>query len=120
MPGLPPWEDVGLFLETQIEEPPVLIEGILHKGTKLILAGSSKTFKSWCLIDMAVSIATGEPWQSRRTSQGRGLFINFELQRWSSRMRIRDIAQEKHVRIEDLKGTQLSGTFADTPRQTTP
>ena len=41
--------------------PPQILEGILHQGCKMILGGTSKSNKSWCLLDLALSVASGEP-----------------------------------------------------------
>ena len=40
--------------------PPQIIEGVLHQGCKMILGGTSKSNKSWCLLDLAVSVASGQ------------------------------------------------------------
>ncbi len=40
--------------------PPQVIDGILHKGCKMILGGTSKSNKSWCLLDLAISVASGQ------------------------------------------------------------
>ena len=41
---------------------PPLIEGVLRKGHKLLLAGPSKAGKSYALIELCCSIAEGRPW----------------------------------------------------------
>jgi RecA-family ATPase len=35
-------------------------EVILHQGCKMILGGTSKSSKSWCLLDLGVSVASGQ------------------------------------------------------------
>ena len=62
--GLMPPEVPPIVSRTQLHarpesEPPQLVSGILHQGCKMILAGTSKTNKSWCLIDLALSVACG-------------------------------------------------------------
>jgi hypothetical protein len=63
--------------------PPELIKGILFRGSKLMLGGGSKSFKTWVLLDMALSVAAGKPWWGMATVQAPVLFVNFELQDWS-------------------------------------
>ena len=79
IPPLPAIEDCATLIATVLERPKELIEGIAHQGTKMVLGGGSKTFKTWSLIDIAVSIATGTPWWNFNTLPGRVLYINFEI-----------------------------------------
>ncbi|HEY6009239.1 MAG TPA: AAA family ATPase [Geobacteraceae bacterium] len=69
-------------------EPPQLIQGVLHRGCKLILGGTSKSNKSWCLLDLAISVASGTPWWGRPCAKAQVIYINFELPSWSITSRI--------------------------------
>src|SRR6202012_4947301 len=82
---LPELIDAAAFLATPIDPPPELIAGILHKGSKLVFGGGSKSFKTWCLLDLAISVATNTNWLGFETSEGRVLFINFEIQPYAWR-----------------------------------
>jgi hypothetical protein len=42
--------------------PPQVIEGVLHQGCKMILSGTSKSNKTWYLLNLAVSVASGTAW----------------------------------------------------------
>src|SRR6516162_6725566 len=68
--------------------PPEIVEGILHQGCKMILGGTSKSNKSWCLLDLAISVASGQPWWGRRCVQMPVVYINFELQPWALAQRL--------------------------------
>lgn len=60
---------------------PVLIDGILHRGTKMVLGGGSKSYKTWTLLNLAACIASGKPWFGKDTVDT-GLdvvFLNFEV-----------------------------------------
>jgi hypothetical protein len=92
---LPELIDAAAFIACLIEPPAELVEGILHLTDKLVFGGSSKSFKTWCLIDLAVSIATGTDWLGRRTAQGRVLFVNFEIQPHAWQRRISAVAKAK-------------------------
>jgi hypothetical protein len=51
---VPPLPEI-CFLEEFAASPPLpppqIIEGVLHQGCKMILGGTSKSNKSWCLLD---------------------------------------------------------------------
>jgi hypothetical protein len=64
-------------------KPAELIAGILHQGCKMILGGTSKSNKSWCLLDMAMSVASGQDWWGRRCIKAPVIYINLELQPWA-------------------------------------
>src|SRR6516225_8382389 len=76
---LPEIEDAFDMLAEDIELPPVLVEGVLHAGSKMVIGGSSKSFKTWTLLDLAVSVATGEDWWGKKTTPGRVLYVNLEI-----------------------------------------
>jgi hypothetical protein len=97
----PPIVDAKKFLAEEILVPPEIIWGVLHKGGKLIYGGPSKTFKSWSLIDLCCSVATGMPWLGMETTPGRALYINFELQNFAVQKRIAAILKAKGVELAD-------------------
>lgn len=68
-----------------------LIDGVLRKGHKLLLAGPSKAGKSFALIEMVIAIAEGKRWLGFRCAQGRVLYVNLELDRASCLHRFRDV-----------------------------
>ncbi|HEX5218808.1 MAG TPA: AAA family ATPase [Verrucomicrobiae bacterium] len=95
--ALPPIVDASEFLTAEITPPRELVWGILHQGSKMVLGGGSKTFKTWTLLDLAVSVATGEPWLSFKTVRGRVLFLNLEIQPAFFQRRLRAVAKEKSI-----------------------
>ena len=107
LPGvveLPDLIDAADFIASPIEPPDELVEGILHKGSKLVLGGSSKSFKTWTLLDLAISVAIGADWLGRSTAQGKVLFLNFEIQPHAWQRRIVAVASAKGV---ELKAGQI-------------
>lgn len=98
--GLPGLIDAADFLAVPIDPPAELVEGILHVGSKLAFGGSSKSFKTWCLLDLAISVASGAPWLGRATTQGKVLFANFEIQPHAWQRRIQAVASAKGVEIK--------------------
>lgn len=70
---------------------PSLIDGILRKGHKLLLAGPSKAGKSFALIELCCSLAEGKPWLGFECTKGRILYVNLELDRASCLHRFKDV-----------------------------
>jgi hypothetical protein len=82
----PPFPEICFFEDFAANPPlapPQIIEGILHQGCKMILGGTSKSNKSWCLLDLAMSVASGQPWWGRKCTKLPVVYINFELQPWA-------------------------------------
>lgn len=95
--GLPDPEIGAAFMAKTEPEPPQLIRGVLHQEAKMAVGGTSKGRKSWTLIDMMLSVATGSPWWGFTTTQGRVLYLNFELPRFAIQHRIRVIGDAKGI-----------------------
>lgn len=76
---LPEFKRANDIRADKIKLPAVIVENLLHLGCKLVLAGGSKSFKSWSLIDLGLAVATGRPWWGLNTVKGNVLYINFEL-----------------------------------------
>jgi len=96
--GLPEIEDAFDFCERQMQLPTELIEGLLHRGSKLSFGGASKSYKSWALLNQALSIAYGRDWMGCKTNRAKVLVINFELQKEFCQRRL-------HV-LEDARGIE--------------
>jgi hypothetical protein len=88
-PPMPPILTLDLAYEDEPPEPPLIIEGVLHQGNKMVLGGTSKANKTWSLLDLGVSVASGAPWWGHNTTRSTVLYINFELPRWAITRRIR-------------------------------
>jgi hypothetical protein len=112
---LPKIIDATEFVTSDLPLPRLLIEGVLHQGSKLILGGGSKTQKTWSLLDMAASVATGNPWQGFPTIQSKVLYINLEVQPPFFRQRLNSIVTAKGLTIEpgQLEIWNLRGHAAD-------
>lgn len=113
--------------DSSIKEPDQLIKGLLHTGLKMVIGSGSKAYKSWILLDITVSVAGGIPFWMFGTTQGKVLYLNFEIPRWSMKSRIRAVAEKKGVKLDVLKnidvwslrgyGTELFKLLPDLMRQ---
>ena len=76
LPGLVPLADFAA-------DPPVLpeelIEGVLRRGHKMLISGSSKAGKSFLLMELCIAIAEGKPWLGFTCRKGRVLYVNLEI-----------------------------------------
>jgi RecA-family ATPase len=102
---LPPILPGQSFMDQPEPEPPLLVEGVLHQGAKMVLGGPSKARKSWSLIDLMLSVSTGVPWWGFPTRRGRALYLNFELPAFALQYRIHRIAAAKD--IDDFSGFDI-------------
>ncbi len=59
--------------------PKELIEGVLRRGHKMLISGSSKAGKSFLLMELCIAIAEGKPWLSFPCRKGRVLYVNLEI-----------------------------------------
>src|SRR6516162_5064751 len=71
--------------------PPQVVEGVLHVQSKMILSGTSKSNKTWCLLNLALSVASGTQWLGWRCAKLPVLYINFELHEWAIAQRLASI-----------------------------
>ena len=76
--------------------PPVLLEGILHKGCKMILSGSSKAGKTLGLMHLGLAAANGLPWMGHNINrQCKVVYLDFELKPRLAKERIKTIVSDK-------------------------
>ncbi len=59
--------------------PEELIKGILRRGHKMLISGSSKAGKSFLLMELCIAIAEGTKWLGFECQQGRVLYVNLEI-----------------------------------------
>lgn len=104
----------SLLSNPNLPVPCEIVHGLLHRGTKGVLASSSKAGKTWVLLDLALSIATGTRFLKWPTTQGRVLFVNFEIQRAFIKDRLRIIKERKGLdNLDNLEVWTLRGQTAD-------
>ena len=80
LPGLEDLEDLAADPPALPEE---LIEGVLRRGHKMLISGSSKAGKSFLLMELCIAIAEGLPWLGFPCRKGRVLYVNLEIDRAS-------------------------------------
>jgi len=112
----PPIKSYAQLMREKLDEPDVLIEGILHRGGKLLLGAGSKSYKSWGLIDLGVSMHAGIEWWGHKCNKSKVLFINFEIHEWSFKNRLADVSKARGLtdeQVNDFDVWTLRGHAAD-------
>lgn len=88
---LPDPESLDAVWDDMPELAPPLIDGVLRRGHKMLIAGPSKAGKSFALIELCCAIAEGREWLGWPCAKGRVLYVNLELDRASALHRFRDV-----------------------------
>ena len=66
----------------------------------MVLGGPSKAYKTWALLDLAVSVATGSDWWGFPCVKGKVIYLNFEIPRPFMRKRLEAVLEAKGVKLE--------------------
>ena len=108
LPPILSWDEFRPELQTKL--PDELVAGVLHKGAKLMIAGGSKSFKTWVLMHLGLAVASGLPWWGMATIKGRVLYVNLELMREFCEVRSRFLTNAlKLDRVEGFDSWHLRG-----------
>lgn len=89
------------------ELAPCLIDGILRKGHKMLIAGPSKAGKSFLQIELCVAIAEGKKWLSWNCAQGKVMYVNLELDRASCLHRFKDVYTTMGIEAKNLQNIDI-------------
>jgi hypothetical protein len=81
--------------------PPTIVNGLLCRGEKGELAGGSKSFKTWALIQKGLSIAAGLKWFGMLTRETNVLFLNLEIPKEFFEARVRLVAHALRIDVPD-------------------
>lgn len=79
------------------ELPSEVIGGIIRRGGKLLVAGASKSGKSYLMIELAVAVATGSEWLGFQCARGRVLYVNLEIQMPQFMHRVQRVCEKMGV-----------------------
>ena len=100
--GLPKLLDVKSLRQAVMygDGLPDLIGGLLSVRSKMMVAGPSKARKSWTLLDLALSIASGASWMGLPCTQGKVIFIDGELHREQILTRLMTVSESRGLAEE--------------------
>jgi hypothetical protein len=112
--AMPKIVDADTFCSQAPPIPPEIIEGVLHQGSKMVLGGGSKSFKTWILLHMSLCVASGIPWLGYNATGGRVLYLNFELPEFAIARRISELSEAINLPVpSSLKLWNLRGHGTD-------
>lgn len=104
---LPDPESLEAVWDHMPELSPCLIDGVLRKGHKMLIAGPSKAGKSFLLIELCIAIAEGRTWLQWPCAQGKVMYVNLELDPASCLHRFRDVYTALGIRTNNLKNIDI-------------
>ena len=76
---LPDMEPLSAYKDNPPALPEELIKGILRRGHKMLISGSSKAGKSFLLMELCAAVASGSKWLEFDCRKGKVLYINLEI-----------------------------------------
>ena len=95
------------------EQPEELICGVLRKGHKMLLSGSSKAGKSFLLMELCIALSEGRKWLDFPCARTKVLYVNLEIDPASCFHRFRQIYKslgiEEPEHREDLVVLNMRG-----------
>lgn len=109
---LPALVSLSDFKDNPPALPQELITGILRRGHKMLLSGSSKAGKSFLLMELCIAIAEGTPWLGFPCRKGRVLYVNLEIDSASAVVRFLKIYKALNIPLkhsEDIVIWNLRG-----------
>ena len=104
---LPDPEPLESVWDNLPELSPCLINGVLRKGHKMLIAGPSKAGKSFLQIELCIAIAEGRRWLNWACAQGKVMYVNLELDRASCLHRFKDVYAALGWKPENLNNIDI-------------
>ena len=112
--NLPEIETASSLLKNRSKKPAEIIKGVVHAGTKVVLASGSKVGKTWILIAWIIAVVTGTRIWKYMTEIGKGLLVNFEIRPEFMADRIEIIQKHgNHLDLGNLHVWNLRGVTVD-------
>ncbi|MBR0484733.1 MAG: AAA family ATPase, partial [Oscillospiraceae bacterium] len=104
---LPEFENFADISSNMPELSPFLIQDVLRQGHKMLIAGASKTGKSFLLIELCIAIAEGSKWLNWNCAKGKVLYVNLELDKASCAHRFQDVYQKLKASLDSQKNIDI-------------
>ena len=95
------------YLTHEPVPPPELIKGVLRRGHKMLISGSSKAGKSFLLMELCCAFAGGGRWLKFDCAKARVLYVNLEIDENSCAQRFLRIREKMALADADMKNIEL-------------
>lgn len=99
--GLPDFVSLSDFKEVP-PLAPELIHDVLRRGRKGMIMGPSKAGKTFCLIQLAIAIATGTEWLGHECEKGSVLYVNLEVAEDTFVNRVNKVYEAYHEAFPEI------------------
>lgn len=103
---LPPFERAIVVPDELPEMPAEVVEGVegvLLETHKMLVTGPSKAGKTWCLINLAMSMATGGWWIDFKCAKRKVLFVDLETDPRTLQRRVSRVAEAKGADFSEVR-----------------
>ncbi|MBR4049255.1 MAG: AAA family ATPase [Clostridia bacterium] len=108
-------------VEDYVLPAPVLINGLLHRGHKMIVYGPAKAGKSYLTADLAIAIACGGEWLEHKCECGNVFICDIENGAAETYKRIEQICQNRsiskdcmnHITVTNMNGYTETTSFVN-------
>ena len=104
---MPDMETLDQYKDNPPILPEELIQGILRRGHKMLISGSSKAGKSFLLMELCIAIAEGATWLGFNCCKGRVLYVNLEIDPASCINRFLKIYEALELPMDNAKNIVL-------------
>ncbi len=104
---LPDMEPLSLYDDNPPKVPEELIQGILRRGHKMLIAGPSKAGKSFLLMELCIALAEGREWLGFPCRKSNVLYVNLEIDPASAVNRFQKIYEALGIERKHTKNIVL-------------
>ena len=84
-----------------LNEPPQLVEGILHEGCKLTIGGRSKSGKTWLAMQLSLCVSHGLDFMGHAVEKVPVCYINLEVRDFALNKRLSQMKKALGLELEE-------------------
>jgi hypothetical protein len=77
-----------------------IVVGMIRRGEKASIGGSSKSKKTFTGLDLVLSVASGKPWMGIPTTKVPVVIVDMELRKKTLQLRIKEILRVRGITLE--------------------
>ncbi|MBL9172516.1 MAG: AAA family ATPase [Verrucomicrobiales bacterium] len=92
---------LGEWLSSPMAERQEIIRGLLRQGDKMTIGGSSKSYKTWLVSDLALCVSAGKSWMGFETVKSPVLFLNLELHEDTFHKRMTTLCNALQIKFDE-------------------